>query len=432
MFKTVFNLLFPLTDFLYILQLEEYNHRRYFKQVRRRFFSRGFQKRDQLKYTTRIKLIILGVLVLPPLLFLFTPGSLAIISTLVFWFFLPFYIGIVSIVIALPIWLVRKHKLATCKKWFSTNYPDTKIIGITGSYGKTTTKYALFELLKYNFATFIIPDNINTTLGIAEYLRKNPPAKNTQYLIVEMGAYEIGDIKEAATMLPPDIALLTCLGDQHIERFGSFENLVTGKNEIFTYAKPDAKKYTTTEAVSILSEQNKTTDTITTVEVAESPNLALAKKVAADLGVSQTVIAETLTSFQPPGRRNVTYVHDGITVIDNSYNISPQTAARTLKQAAEFAESQNKQVVVLTAGIGEQGIYEQEVNEELANLLNQYAGKTILLPSQYHDFIKPKLTTKIVEVEFALTVLESLSEYVDGETEVLLQLPEHTDLVYFT
>lgn len=429
------NIIFPLRDFLYILQLEEYDLGRYFRQVGPRLLKRNFEVRGQLDFTLRIKLSIFVVLMFTT--FIFTLASLFSATTVLLTFFIfpfitPYLVGLSTFVTDPPMRFLKNRKIRLAHRYFVRNYPKTKIIAVTGSYGKTTAKYFLYDLLKYNYQVAIIPKNINTTLGVANYLTKGFVPTDCEYLIVEMGAFVQGDIAEMAHMLPPDISLITKMGDQHLERFGSFSNLVKAKYEIFSESKVDAKKYTSTESLNFIKENGLETEGITSKElpgnVAGTKQLAI--EVATDLGVSDDFIKDTLTKFQPPERRNQIYVKDGVTVIDNSYNISPQTAKEMLHEAKRYSNNQKKKLVVMTGGISEQGSENEKVNRFLGELLNEFSSRVLLNPTIYKPFILQTLTVPYEIAERKQAILDDLSKFVNGEDEVLLLLPAHTDLAY--
>ncbi|MFT5037291.1 MAG: UDP-N-acetylmuramoyl-tripeptide--D-alanyl-D-alanine ligase [Candidatus Azotimanducaceae bacterium] len=425
----------PLRDFLYILQLEEYNLIRYIKQIHPRLLRRNFERRDQLKYTLRTK----GVYVISLLILISLIRNALLLSNIAFIVLLvalplltPYIIALGSFIFEPFAHIGAYLQIRRAQQYFATQHPNTKIVGITGSYGKTTTKYLLYELLKYSYKVEIIPDNINTTLGIAAHVLSHPIPDDTQYFIVEMGAYTRGDIRELTLMLPPSISVITKLGDQHLERFGSFENLVHAKYEIFEHAKHGTLKYTSDEAATTLREHNLSVENIFEISThaQESSNVALATKIAFDLGVSDGFITDALAKFHAPDRRNATYQVNEVTVLDNSYNISPQTSVHILAEAKKVADKHSKKLVVMTAGISEQGTKRTSTNQAFGKLLNNYSSRVILHPSVYAKDISTALTIPFVEQELARTVLTDLGEHIDGTTEILLHLPEHSDLSY--
>lgn len=106
-----------------------------------------------------------------------------------------------------------------------------KIIGITGSYGKTSTKVILADILSTVRATFSTPRSINSYMGMTREIRERMRPGH-RFAVVEMGAYYIGSIKRMCTLTPPDAAIITAIGGMHLERFGSHENVFKAKSEL--------------------------------------------------------------------------------------------------------------------------------------------------------------------------------------------------------
>ncbi|MBK9272201.1 MAG: UDP-N-acetylmuramoyl-tripeptide--D-alanyl-D-alanine ligase [Saprospiraceae bacterium] len=107
------------------------------------------------------------------------------------------------------------------------------VIGITGSNGKTTTKELLYSILSRYDETIATIGNLNNQIGVPLTLLKLKP--HHKYIILEMGANKPGDIAELSSIADPDLGLITSLGKAHLEGFGSFENLVATKFELFDY-----------------------------------------------------------------------------------------------------------------------------------------------------------------------------------------------------
>ena len=104
-------------------------------------------------------------------------------------------------------------------------------IAITGSFGKTSVKHILGHVLE-NFApTLITPGSVNTEMGITRVLREQL-TPNHKYLISEMGAYAIGSIARLCRLTPPNLSVLTAVGNAHYERFKSLEETARAKFEI--------------------------------------------------------------------------------------------------------------------------------------------------------------------------------------------------------
>jgi UDP-N-acetylmuramyl pentapeptide synthase len=105
------------------------------------------------------------------------------------------------------------------------------IIGITGSYGKSSTKSMLAHILQFKGPTLASTGSINTLMGNTRHIREHL-VYGHQYMVVEMGAYYIGSIRRLCALTPPAAAIVTAVGDAHLERVGSLENIVTAKSEL--------------------------------------------------------------------------------------------------------------------------------------------------------------------------------------------------------
>ena len=119
--------------------------------------------------------------------------------------------------------------LRAARKRIQTLRP--KVIGITGSYGKTSTKYILHQILSQKFNTLMTPDSYNTPMGVTKVIRGELTEAH-EVFIVEMGAYRRGDIRELCQLASPEIGILTAVGMQHLERFKSIETIAKTKYEL--------------------------------------------------------------------------------------------------------------------------------------------------------------------------------------------------------
>lgn len=104
-------------------------------------------------------------------------------------------------------------------------------IGITGSFGKTTTKHIFAEVLSVSGPVFYSRGSINTVLGLTRHIRERLQWSH-RYFIAEMGAYGIGSVKRLCDFVHPDYGIVTAIGDAHTERFGSVENIARAKSEL--------------------------------------------------------------------------------------------------------------------------------------------------------------------------------------------------------
>ena len=109
--------------------------------------------------------------------------------------------------------------------------PNLKVIGVTGSYGKTSVKYFLNTLLSSQYNVLYTPGNFNTTLGVVRTIRENMKPFH-EIFICEMGAREVGDIKEICDLVHPDFGIITSIGPQHLQSFHTIENIISTKFEL--------------------------------------------------------------------------------------------------------------------------------------------------------------------------------------------------------
>ena len=109
--------------------------------------------------------------------------------------------------------------------------PDLRIVGITGSYGKTSVKHFLAELMRERYEVLATPGNYNTTLGVVRTIRERLKPTHEVFLC-EMGARYKGDIAEICDLVHPDAGIITAIGPQHLESFGSIEGVIETKFEL--------------------------------------------------------------------------------------------------------------------------------------------------------------------------------------------------------
>lgn len=120
--------------------------------------------------------------------------------------------------------------------------PNLTVIGVTGSYGKTSVKYFLNTLLSSRFNVLQTPGNYNTTLGVVRTIREQMKPFH-EIFICEMGAREVGDIKEICDLVHPDYGIITSIGPQHLQSFHSIENIIGTKFELADAVPAEGKVF---------------------------------------------------------------------------------------------------------------------------------------------------------------------------------------------
>jgi len=120
--------------------------------------------------------------------------------------------------------------------------PNLLVIGVTGSYGKTSVKNFLYNLLSAKYNVLMTPENYNTTLGVVRAIRGELRATH-QIFVCEMGACCLGEIKAICDIVHPKMGVITSIGEQHLESFGSIENIITTKFELADAVPDDGKVF---------------------------------------------------------------------------------------------------------------------------------------------------------------------------------------------
>ena len=115
-------------------------------------------------------------------------------------------------------------------------YPG-QVIGITGSYGKTTTKLILADLLASRYRVLKTPAGVNTTMGVTRVIREELKDEH-EYFVVEVSAYGPGEIREVCDVIHPCLGILTAVGVQHLERFGTPDAIAEAKYELLASLPP--------------------------------------------------------------------------------------------------------------------------------------------------------------------------------------------------
>ncbi|WP_243665356.1 Mur ligase family protein, partial [Rhodothermus marinus] len=116
-------------------------------------------------------------------------------------------------------------------------HPDLTIIGITGSYGKTSTKFIIAEILSLRYQVLATPGSYNTPMGICKVINEQLRPEH-QVLVLEMGIRHPGDIRELCAIARPDIGVVTAVGPMHLETMGSIEAIAREKSELVACTRP--------------------------------------------------------------------------------------------------------------------------------------------------------------------------------------------------
>jgi len=219
---------------IYILQRESYDARRFLFFVYHNWRWWSLEKRQEIVWTTKAKFLYGSVLV-SGLALIFLLVYFLRIRVLIALFFLvpslPLFILLILILLLPLDYLLKKRIVIRARRELLKSH--VKVVGITGSYGKTSLKEILVTVLGAGFKVVATPDNINTDLGIANFiLAHSAEISASDFFIVEMGAYRVGDIAAICDLVSPDYSFLTGVNESHLERFGNLQNTIKAKFEL--------------------------------------------------------------------------------------------------------------------------------------------------------------------------------------------------------
>ena len=185
-------------------------------------------------FTKKALVIFTGVsavyLVAAILSYVFLSQNFFLVTLLVFDILIPIIVALAVSLMKYPSDIAKKNLLEKAARK-REEFKDVLVIGITGSYGKTTMKEFLAHILSRKLKVLKTEKNQNTEVGVANTVLKK---LNSEYdvFVVEMGAYRVGEIKKICDIVKPRIGILTGINEQHVSMFGSIENTVTAKYEL--------------------------------------------------------------------------------------------------------------------------------------------------------------------------------------------------------
>ena len=210
------------------------------------FIDKEKRKTDQNKkplvVTQRVKRLIftLSVLYLLPVIFLLVnmENRNVVLLTLAIMTTLNYLVVYLANLINYPIERIIYHKFERNAKNKLKSIKDLKIVGITGSYGKTSCKNILNDILNVKYNCLATPKSLNTFNGLMITVN-NQLSKFDDIFIAEMGAYVRGEINGLCKLVNPKYGIITSIGTAHLETFGSEKNILNGKMELIEYLPSD-------------------------------------------------------------------------------------------------------------------------------------------------------------------------------------------------
>ena len=264
------------------------------------------------------------------------------------------------------------------------------VVGITGSYGKTSTKQILSGILSKKYRVLSTPRSHNTPMGLALCINSNE-LENYDIFIAEMGARHVGDIAELCAFCPPDYSVITGICPQHLESFKTEENIIKAKGEILLGTKKSAViapdcydnfagyecqkvaadcvsdivcKCDGTEFLLTLGGKSQRVKT-KLLGAHSAQNIALAARLAYELGMSFDEIAKAVEELEFIEHRLQLIKNKGVNILDDGYNSNVKGAAAALEVLGTFEGRK----IAVTPGLVELGILEERENYALGKKL---------------------------------------------------------------
>jgi UDP-N-acetylmuramoyl-tripeptide--D-alanyl-D-alanine ligase len=335
-------------------------------------------------------------------------------------------------------------------------------IGVTGSFGKTSTKMILKTILEEKFRVFATSASYNTPMGLTRNIREQLLPEH-EVFIAEMGARHVGDIKELCALVKPRYGVITSVGEQHLETFLNVKTVANTKFELIEqlpadgvaffsaddgpvdelYQRAKCEKFRVgfghgylsmyAENIEVgvhgsrflLCESNgeRVPCAATLLGAHNIKNIILAASVARRLGLSMEQIARGIQKIEPVEHRLQLIEGAGdMIIIDDAFNANPVGAAEALRVLSAFAGRR----IVVTPGMVEQGAREEEINRDFGRRMATKCDVAILV-GQAHT--KP-IADGLISAGFARANMHVVQSLADATT-LLAQIGRPKDVILF-
>ncbi len=294
---------------------------------------------------------------------------------------------------------------------------DLNVIGITGSFGKTSTKFIVGTILSQRFNVLNTPESYNTPMGLSKVIN-NDLNDDHEVFVAEMGAKKIGEIREVAKLAKPRIGILTSIGPVHIDTFKNIDNIMKTKYElieelptdgvaVFNYDNEYIKKIADKTfkekmlyglenvekldiyAVDIVVNENGSEFTLKDKEGNSIRcktrllgkhniyNLLAGACASRILGLSFEEISKGIEMVDPIEHRlNIIESSNGVVIIDDAFNSNPVGTKAALDVLSQFKEGRK---IIVTPGMVELGEMEGSANHEFGVNIGKVCDFVILV-----------------------------------------------------
>ncbi len=397
--------------------------------------------------------------------FLYLDGITALIlwGVLLILTFIPALYTLIVLVLLKPAEkLIARHYVNDAKKTLKSS-PSLTVVGITGSFGKTGTKFIIKRLLDEAFNVTATPGSFNTPMGVVRTVRENLRAESEIFLC-EMGAKKKGDIKEICDIARPHIGIITSVGPQHLDTFGTIDTVADTKfeladaadevflnydNEIIRArgAKYNTTSYGTTPDCDVYADNisygsfgarfdvvcdGDRIPVVTKLLGKHSVlNITAGVAVAKRLGVSDNAVSYAVSRLTPTEHRlELKHFINGSLLIDDAYNANPEGCIEAVNVLASF---DGRKKIIVTPGLVELGDSEYKYNYNLGLAAAEKCDIIILVGKQRSVPLCDAINTTEFKKENLYVVssfaeaLEKLHALTDKDTVTLIEndLPDN-------
>ena len=371
-----------------------------------------------LKYTNRvIRMFITQAIIITLICFIsnnfITLGVLNIIA---------FCLCVIANIINYPMeYGIRKYYINDAKKILK-NMPNLTVIGVTGSYGKTSVKNFLVKTLSAKYEVLTTPKNYNTTMGVVKTIREELKPIH-QIFVCEMGATKIGDIKEICDIVKPKFGVITSIGPQHLESFKTIDNIIKTKFELYDSVnknggitflnydneylskqnKPNIMTYGINNekldysAFNLKSSSQGLSFSIKDVEFKTKligrhniVNITGAIAVANYLEISLNRLVPRVKEIKSVEHRLQLISKGNFNIIDDAYNSNPVSSKSAIDTLSEFEGIK----IIVTPGLIELGGDEEKFNFEFGEYMCDVCDYIFLVNSTISKYVLNGINSK--------------------------------------
>lgn len=434
-------------------------------------FKAAKESVKKLVFTARIIRLIIAEMIISAVLCLLAVNFTGVKQGIFFSLLILF--SVFSPLLILLAWLVTqpvekavsKHYINDAKRIIGSA-DNLTVIGITGSYGKTGTKFILSRILSEKFNVVATPKSFNTTMGVVKTVRENIRPQ-TQVFICEMGAKNIGDIKEICDIVHPSKGIITAVGPQHLETFRNIGNVFKTKFELYDecvknggevfvnadspelYKRLADKNVRTygiqngsakAENVSFGREGSSFTINLGEVKIPVETkllgkhnviNIVGAAALAYSMGLTAEDISFAVSRLEPTEHRlQLKPSVGGSVMIDDAYNANPEGCIEAVNVLSNF---KGMKKVIITPGLVELGNKEYDFNYKLGIAAAKVCDEIILVGQKRSVPMSDAVKTTDFDLNHMYVVssfaqaMQVLSGFADGNTVFLVEndLPDN-------